>query len=364
MAEKARRGICERRSRLPPGSRAVAAYPDYVAGSLYPNGVIDGEWEHITPPYYTYGFAYQGMNPQTFVPAPPVPSNLNAAFPADQVLVTVQQYYFDADRNPLSGFLTFWPSSGFTIEENGTSWYVPQRLCGTQTWPGVQTGQSPWAWSMDTTGKIYIWLGLMSAILYATDNPSIVTDDGGQLVYHVAEHFTGGREYEIQVPQALAGDLTSCVIPETIRPHKFDPLYPMGVMGKRLKARRRERWRKWMSILDTEYLTFDIRALGIRGLTVNPTSDLVYVAFMENGALPQPSDWQQAGWVSGQQPYQIEFLVGPSSGAHSLAAGQYRVWLMIVDNPAVPVRPIGYLYITQPQSNPQPPLFPWDTGDE
>jgi hypothetical protein len=277
------------------------------------------------------------------------------------VLVRVTQYYFDADRNPLSGFLTFWPSSGFTISEGGVSWYIPQRLCGTQTWPGVDTGQSPWAWSMDTTGKIYIWLGLMTAILYATDNPSITTDDGGTLTYHVAEHFPGGRQYEITVPQDLPGDLTSCIIPETVRPFRYDPLYPMGVADKPRKSRRRRQWRKWMPVTDTEYLTFDVRALGVAGLSVDPASDLVYVAFMAPGAIPQESDWQAAQWVSPNPPYQIEFLVGPANGAYSLAAGQYQVWLMIVDNPTIPELPVGWLYITQPPAF--PPQLP-DTGDE
>jgi hypothetical protein len=322
-----------------------------------PYAIVDGEWEYITPPYYTYGFAYQGMQPETYYPVPPVASNPAAAFPADQALVTVRQYYFDADRNPVSGFLTFWPSSGFTIEENGTSWYVPQRLCGTETWPGLDTGQSPWAWSMDTTGKIYIWLGLLQVILYATDNPSVVTDDGGMLTYHVAEHFLGGREYEIQVPQDLSGDLTSCIIPETIRPHKYDPLYPMGVMGRRLRSCRQRTWRKWMSVLDTEYLTFDIRALGVGGLSASPAADAAYIAFKQPGELPQPSDWLQAQWVSPQQPYQIEFLVGPANGAYALPAGQYQVWLMIVDNPTIPVLPAGWLYITVPP--PAPPQLPW-----
>lgn len=318
-----------------------------MASDVYPNAVIDGEWDGgITPPWYTPGFAYQGMSPETYVPAPPVPSDPTAPFPSDQVMVTVNQYYFDPDRNPLSGFLTFWPSTGFTISEDGVSWYIPQRLCGTETWPGLDTGQSPWAWSMDTTGKIYIWLGLLTVILYATDNPSITTDDGGMLTYHVAEHFIGGREYEIQVPGDLTGDLTSCIIPETIRPFKYDPLYPMGVMGKRLKARRKPQWRKWQSAGSTEYLTFDTAALGIGGLSVNPTSDPVYIAFMQGTAAPQPGDWQQAQWVSPQAPYQIEFLVGPSGGAYSLAAGQYRVWLMIVDNPSRPELPVGYLNIT------------------
>lgn len=329
--------------------------------SVYPNAINDGEWEHVTTPYNTFGFAYSGMTPETFTPAPPQPSGLAAPFPSGQALVKVTQYYFDADRNPLSGFLTFWPSTGFTITEDDVSWYVPQRLCGTQTWPGLDAGTAPWSWSTATTGKIYIWLGLLTVLLYATDNPDVTTDDGGALTYHVAEHFTGGRQYEIGVPQDTAGDLASCVIPETVRPLKYDPLYPMGVMDARLKARRRRPWRKWMPVTDTGFLTFDLNALGIGGVTVSPAADAVYIAFLPGGVSPQPSDWLAASWVSANKPYQIEFLVGPANGAYSLPAGQYQVWLMIVDNPAIPERPAGWLTITSPPAC--PPLLP-DTGDE
>lgn len=329
--------------------------------TVNPDAIIDGEWQHITPPWYTPGFAYQGMHPETFLPVPLNSSNLAAPFPSDQALVKVTQYYFDADRNPLSGFLTFWPSTGFTITENAVSWYIPQRLCGTETWPGLDAGTAPWSWSTASTGKNYIWLGLMTAVLYATDNPGITTDDGGALTYHAAEHFPGGRQYDIQVPQAFTGDLTSCIIPETVKPHRYDPLYPMGAVTERPGGRRRRQWRRWMPVTDTDYLTFDPRALGITGLSVNPTTDAVYVAFLPAGTLPQPSDWLTAQWVSGQQPYQIEFLVGPANGAHALPAGQYQVWLMIVDNPTIPALPIGWLYITEPPAS--PPMLP-DTGDD
>ena len=43
---------------------------------------------------------------------PPSPGS-----PVDQAMTTVQGRYFDADRDPLGGFLTFWPSSGFTITD-------------------------------------------------------------------------------------------------------------------------------------------------------------------------------------------------------------------------------------------------------
>jgi hypothetical protein len=311
------------------------------------DSINDGEWSFITTPFNTYGFSYAGMDPETYIPAPQgSPLNPSLLFPADQVMVQLNQYYFDADRNPLSGYLTFWPSSGFTISESGTSWYVPQRLCGTETWPGLDTGQSPWAWSMDTSGKIYIWLGLLTAILFATDNPNLSTDDGQQLCYRVTEHFPGGREYGIEVPGDTTGDLTSCIIPGTIRKHKFDALNPMGTLDRPLRLRRREPRHTWtVSGESTVYLMIDVGAFGLKGLSANPTGDPVYVAFMQTGLSPQMSDWHQAAWASDTSPYLVQFLLGPQNGGLELEPGRYKVWNMIVDNPTVPVFPSGWLTV-------------------
>ena len=317
-----------------------------MVSQAYPNQVVDGEWAHITPPWYEYGWVIQGMDPQTFTPLPPNQLNPSLLFPADQVMVQLNQYYFDADRNPLSGYLTFWPTSGFTITENNVSWYVPQRLCGTETWPGLDTGQSPWAWSMDTSGKIYTWLGLLTVILFATDNPNLSTDNGGPLAYQVTEHFQGGREYVIQVPSSGAGDLHSCIVPGTIRKHRFDPLSPIGVMGKLPHPRRKQQMHSFkISAESTEFITIDVAALGLTTLAANPTGDPVYMAFMQDDQSPQLSDWHTASWVSASPPYEITILIGPENGGVRLAEGRSQVYVMIVDNPTVPVRPVGWILV-------------------
>ena len=74
---------------------------------------------------------------------------------------------------------------------------MTQRFSGTQTFPSLDAGVGPWAFSMEATGKIYIYLDQLVVKLYATDNPSMVTDSGEPLTYHVIEHFLGGTAFEI-----------------------------------------------------------------------------------------------------------------------------------------------------------------------
>src|ERR1700730_8420015 len=107
----------------------------YLAGGEYSDGPL-------LPPYYVRGWTAQhevnipNSNSQLF----------ETTFPASVVDVMIQQNYFDGDQNPLGGFLTFMPSSAFTITASSTnpSIRVPRRLCGTETWPGVDAGVSPW----------------------------------------------------------------------------------------------------------------------------------------------------------------------------------------------------------------------------
>src|SRR5712692_9882121 len=153
------------------------------------------------------------------------------SFPADMTSAIVQQAYFDGDENPLGGFLTFMPSSAFTINGTGTSVRIPARLSGTETWPGTDAGMSPWAFSMEGSGKIYIWKGVLLARLFCSDNPGVVTDDGKPLTYHVQEHFAGGREFDISVPVAAAGTspyISTLIIPGSVQPFNYDPLNPLG----------------------------------------------------------------------------------------------------------------------------------------
>lgn len=102
------------------------------------------------------------------------------------------------------------------------------------------------------------------------------------------------------------------------------------------------------SILDTEYLTYPV-AFVIGGVAQNPTGDPVAFAFMPNpaNAAPGVGDWHTGHWIStGTGTYQAQVLVGPANGGVSLAAGLYNVWIMITDNPEIPIEQIDLLRLT------------------
>jgi hypothetical protein len=197
-------------------------YPD---GGNYSDGPI-------LPEYYTRGWTAQN---EIAIPNPGNPELFDTAFPATIVDVMVQQSYFDGDQNPLGGFLTFMPSSAFTFKASSAnpSIRVPRRLCGTETWPGVNTGVSPWAFSMEGSGRIYIWKGILLVMLFASDNAQVVTDTGDPLTYHVVEHFQGGRQFDILVPSvdvSLYPSLYDLIVPGSIEDVDFDPANPFGDM--------------------------------------------------------------------------------------------------------------------------------------
>lgn len=84
---------------------------------------------------------------------------------------------------------------------------------------------------------------------------------------------------------------------------------------------------------------------------VNPTSDVVEMAFLAPSATPVAGDWKTAVWRSGGPPYYIMRLVygsgviGPPGGSTVLAVGTYVIWVRIHDNPETPARPVDVLTI-------------------
>jgi hypothetical protein len=198
----------------------------------------DGEGGNYLSAWYTRGYtAHLGPDGEmvytSLIYAPPEDPTL-AGFPIDQAMTVVQGRYFDGDRDPLGGFLTFMPSDAFTITDTdsvslttGASFYIPRRLLGTETWPSVDSGVSPWAFSMEGSGRIFIYEGLLVARLYATDNPNVVTDSLQPLTYHVTEHFLGGRQYDITVATSTSVlQLNDCIVPGSIQPTAFSPIDP------------------------------------------------------------------------------------------------------------------------------------------
>lgn len=80
----------------------------------------------------------------------------------------------------------------------------------------------------------------------------------------------------------------------------------------------------------------------------NPTTDVVAMAFTVQGVRPQSTDWKTASWntaaLVGPNNYLARCLVGPG-GTVQLAAGQYKIWVKITDNPEIPQIPAGQLTI-------------------
>ena len=66
------------------------------------------------------------------------------------------------------------------------------------------------------------------------------------------------------------------------------------------------------------------------------------MAFVAEFAQPQDADWIAGDWEAGGPPFFATMLVGPGAdqlGGKELAAGDYVVWVKVVDQPEIPVRP-------------------------
>ena len=99
-----------------------------------------------------------------------------------------------------------------------------------------------------------------------------------------------------------------------------------------------------ISVLSKEYVRVPVEARE-SGSVVNPTGDLVQMAFIPDSARqPASGDWKSAVWETDGTIYYARILVGPGTSA-VLPVGAYRVWVKITDSPEVPARPAGSLVI-------------------
>lgn len=101
-----------------------------------------------------------------------------------------------------------------------------------------------------------------------------------------------------------------------------------------------------LSALTLEYIRVQVSATA-NGSPVNPTGDIVQLAFVAPGTSPGVSDWKTASWdtVAPNGVYTAQCLVGPA-GTVQLAAGVYAVWVKVTDSPEIPVRQAGSVQIT------------------
>lgn len=105
-----------------------------------------------------------------------------------------------------------------------------------------------------------------------------------------------------------------------------------------------------ISSLSLEYVKVLVEA-SKAGAVINPTGDVVQLAFPVQGVAPATGDWKTGSWETAAPPntttteYWARCLVGPS-GAVALPAGRYDIWVKITDSPEVPVQYAGVLIVT------------------
>lgn len=104
----------------------------------------------------------------------------------------------------------------------------------------------------------------------------------------------------------------------------------------------------YQDALSTEFVRVAIGAVE-DGLTIDPTSDSLQMAFPQTGVTPALGDWKSATWETdtGTTPvtYYARALVGPT-GVVTLTEGTlYDVYVKITDSPEIVVRNTGALAI-------------------
>lgn len=101
------------------------------------------------------------------------------------------------------------------------------------------------------------------------------------------------------------------------------------------------------SVLSLESVKVPV-AVRLSGALINPTSDVVAMAFPAESVDPVTGDWQAAEWETDSSTVPVTYLakclVGPG-GTIALSVGLYDVWVRVTDNPEVPARRAGNLEI-------------------
>lgn len=280
---------------------------------------IDYQNQPLIDAYWTPGWTSQN---DKYVQ---VPANQFSAsgFPSGLIYVNVIGNYFDSSADPLSGYLTFWPSSDLTFNVNGNITYIPQRYAGTnQTSLGVnQMG----------TGNIYLWKGQLSVSLLSTDN---INMNPSSFTYHVTENYFEGLQYDIVAPSVNSSvpvDIHNLIIPGTVRPvnEEFEQVTEACFLR--------------IPVVSTQYVVVDISDM-VSGFSFNPTQYQVNFAFISGANEPQLSDWKSGQWATKSSPFLAQILEGPSSSV-TLSQGLYKVWVQVIAPPQTSVMQAGTLEI-------------------
>lgn len=92
-----------------------------------------------------------------------------------------------------------------------------------------------------------------------------------------------------------------------------------------------------MSSQSRQYVKVPVTA-KLAGVLLNPTTDVVKMAFSPMGSAP--STWTSATWETDSSTtpatYLARMMVGPG-GTIQLARGTFDIWVQVTDNPEIPV---------------------------
>jgi hypothetical protein len=98
------------------------------------------------------------------------------------------------------------------------------------------------------------------------------------------------------------------------------------------------------SALSRDYVQVSTEAFSA-GLPIDPTTDVVEMAFTTVGDDPVAGDWKTGSWDTAPGgTFLAQCLVGPS-GTVTLTRGIYAAWVRVTDNPERPVAQVGQLQI-------------------
>lgn len=103
-----------------------------------------------------------------------------------------------------------------------------------------------------------------------------------------------------------------------------------------------------ISTASKEYLRVRVEAKE-SGVVVNPTADVVTMAFTADADAPMLGDFGAASWetdaTTNPDTYYARTTVGGvgTGATQELASGRYNVWVKITDSPEVPVLQAGTL---------------------
>lgn len=96
-----------------------------------------------------------------------------------------------------------------------------------------------------------------------------------------------------------------------------------------------------ISTLSLQYVKVPVTAT-VNGVSINPTTDTVQLAFVAPGINPVSGDWKTASWETINGIFYARCLVG-TGGAVALSAGQYQCWVRVTDNPEIVAQAVGVI---------------------